>query len=1214
EDIFPYGEPALPSHFSQTRLRDNVLIDNRFQEQQFNGYIVRLKEEPLAVTYSKNKLNSDLQQKLTSQRAKIESEHNNLKTRLNELRPDINIRGEVTKVLNAIVVDDLTSNEISTLRAEGYTVTPNYRVYATLMDSVPLIGADDVWELDRNGRPCEPTGSSHITGNPISEISPEPSPEATPRECLTGKGVTIGIIDTGVDYTHVDLGGCFGPECKVIDGWDFVNGDNDPMDDMGHGTHVAATAAGDGVLKGVAPDADIVAYKVLDEYGGGWFNDIIAAIDRSVDPNQDGDFSDHLDVISLSLGGGGNPDDDMSLAIDNAVDLGVVAVVAAGNDYGEGTIGSPGTARKAITVGAVDKELNMADFSSKGPVIWEDALGNKVSLIKPDIVAPGVNICAAQWEDAWSDRECLDDEHTSISGTSMATPHVAGLAALIKQRNPRYNAEEIKTLIKNTAALLPNPEKVTTQGFGLVNALESVFFENPMIINLDPIEQNQLIIDITGEITGNNFEYYELAYASNVPLVELDEADWSLITVSYEVPSDDVVYDNLDLTEISGGEYLIRLKVFDTQGRIFKDYGYLNVDHDLMDGWPINLGQEWELWAGFTPTLADINNDGSDEIFIRGSHEVFAYFSDGTPLPGWPQTLGGGIMGNGAYHSVSVGDIDNDGDMEIVAGWTQWPENTTDQEGNPMDRCAYAWESDGTPVQGWPIQCDLPLNASLWGLFFSSMSLVDLNNDGYLEIIASGYDESALTYIFDYQGNNFGNWPLPARNDPLYRLFYSPTVGDVDADGEKEVILIYYYFPNGLDDWYTIESHVAIFDSIGNLEIDFDVPLFPYGDPVMLDMDGDFDLEICFSRGQGEACYHHTGIREWDWNGGGYQLTPLSLATGDLNNDGSNEIVFGNIRGFFGGDIYVLDRYGEVLPGWPQEVGSSVWVQPVLADLNNDDNSDIITTTYGGKLFAFDFNGNQLFEPKQMYCISQSGASVGDVDGDGVLEIVAVNELGDVFVWKTNGAVSNESLEWPMLRNTERHTGCYDCFKAQLLWDNYQGEEGYDHESMLSSERRTFVTWSWTADDAVFDECVDVQKIKWIGMRQPHQDVEYNTAEVVILDSNFNTIVEFLDVDYTAEIIGTDFDMETYEGTLSVPDITLEPGHYYFGVRLVGNYRGRNHAATTGNGEIQGQTQGVTQSGFFGYPEWTFVEEVMESETPTDFAYRIYGVLNPSCS
>ncbi len=286
-------------------------------------------------------------------------------------------------------------SKLAALAEKGYVVSLETaeRVLEPQNDlATQKINADDVWQMkDASGTP------------------------------VTGTGIEIGIIDTGVDYTYPDLGGCLGVNCKVIGGYDFVNEDSDPMDDFGHGTHVAAIAAGNGTLKGVAPDAKIYAYKVLDNYGSGYSDDIIAAIERAADPNQDYDFSDHLDVINLSLGGEGDPDDPMSQAIDNAAGEGVVAAVAAGN-WGSGlqSIASPGTAKKAITVAASDKQDVIASFSSRGPVIWNDQ-----SIVKPDITAPGVSICAAEWDNWLSDYRCLDDKHIAISGTSMAAPHIA---------------------------------------------------------------------------------------------------------------------------------------------------------------------------------------------------------------------------------------------------------------------------------------------------------------------------------------------------------------------------------------------------------------------------------------------------------------------------------------------------------------------------------------------------------------------------------------------------------------------------------------------------------------------------------------------------------------------------------------------------------------------------------------------------------------------
>ncbi len=265
---------------------------------------------------------------------------------------------------------------------------------------------------------------------------------------------------------------------KVVDGYDFIDKDPYPWDYNGHGTHVAATIAGDGVLKGVAPGAKIVALRALDKKGSGSTATIVAAIDRAVQLKLDSDKSNDIDILSMSLGANCEghyniycgPDDPLSQSVDRAIDSGITVVVAAGNNGAPRTIGSPGTSRKAITVGAVDKQLKLANFSSQGPV---EISGE--TIIKPDIVAPGVDICAAKWVGAWRyTHGCLDQFHAAISGTSMATPHVAGVAALIKQAHSSWIPNKIKEVIKSTAASLnldPNQ-----QGAGFIDALKAVQF------------------------------------------------------------------------------------------------------------------------------------------------------------------------------------------------------------------------------------------------------------------------------------------------------------------------------------------------------------------------------------------------------------------------------------------------------------------------------------------------------------------------------------------------------------------------------------------------------------------------------------------------------------------------------------------------------------------------------------------------------------------
>jgi subtilisin family serine protease len=347
---------------------------------------------------------------------------------------------------------------------------PNH--HAQLHQSVPLIGASEVWNLtDSQGRP------------------------------LLGTNITIAIIDTGIDYTHDDLGNCTqsqflnGTCAKVIGGYDFFSNDLNPMDDHGHGTHVAATAAGNGTLNGVAPNASLVAYKVLSQWGWGFSSDIISAIEHAMDPNQDGNTSDHYDIASLSLGGSGDPNDLKSRAVDRAVEAGVIVVVAGGNSGPSSqTLLSPGVAREAITVGATDKSDNIASFSSRGPT--------SINTIKPDIMAPGVSICAAQYGSYASGSECIDAEHIAISGTSMATPHIAGAAALLLQKFPDYTPLEIKALLKGTAIDLGF--NYTDQGWGRVNVVAKNLFRFFIICSVEVSCASRMLVS-TQERVGNSW-------------------------------------------------------------------------------------------------------------------------------------------------------------------------------------------------------------------------------------------------------------------------------------------------------------------------------------------------------------------------------------------------------------------------------------------------------------------------------------------------------------------------------------------------------------------------------------------------------------------------------------------------------------------------------------------------------------------------------------
>ncbi|WP_399884677.1 S8 family serine peptidase [Streptomyces sp. BBFR51] len=271
---------------------------------------------------------------------------------------------------------------------------------------------------------------------------------------LTGKGVTVAVLDSGVDAGHPDLAG------RVAESRSFIAG-QEVADRNGHGTHVASTvggsgAASDGKEKGVAPGATLTVGKVLDDEGFGSESEIIAGMEwaaRDVD----------ADVVSMSLGSTEPSDgtDPMAEAVNTlSRETGALFVIAAGNTGAPSSIGSPGAADAALTVGAVDAADQAAYFTSAGPRSGDNAL-------KPDLSAPGVDILAA--------RSRLTEgsgDYTSMSGTSMATPHIAGVAALLAEEHPDWSGARLKDALMSTSKELD--ASVYRLGAGRVSVPDAV--------------------------------------------------------------------------------------------------------------------------------------------------------------------------------------------------------------------------------------------------------------------------------------------------------------------------------------------------------------------------------------------------------------------------------------------------------------------------------------------------------------------------------------------------------------------------------------------------------------------------------------------------------------------------------------------------------------------------------------------------------------------
>ena len=459
-------------------------------------------------------------------------------------------------------------------------VHPDRELRLHLDKSIPLIGADQVWKKTNQQ-----------------------------NQLLLGTGIRVGVIDTGIDYTHPDLGGCFGDGCKVAGGYDFYDNDADPMDHDSHGTHVAGIIAANGTVKGVAPEATLYAYRVCAQFCPTSY--IIQALEHAADPDQNPMTQDALDVVNLSLGGPGDLNDLSTIAANNAALAGMVVVISAGNEGNTpNAVGSPGNAELAITVAASDENDKIADFSSRGPSASD-------LVFKPDLAAPGDFIRST----------APGNQHYYKSGTSMAAPHVAGAAALLKQQQKNRTPAQIKSLLVNSAKNLQQP--LPAQGSGRLDVLagsNATLTFSPQSISFGKYDSSQAmwsqqksILIQNNAATQSTVQLEQPALPSGVTLSFLPGSSFQLAagaTVEvqiqlkvdpaiYQLPTNGAVVEDLSLNVRSGQvnyrlalaflayhqvtidspEYIQKLQIYDEQGtRYFNDGAWNNMALRLPTG------------------------------------------------------------------------------------------------------------------------------------------------------------------------------------------------------------------------------------------------------------------------------------------------------------------------------------------------------------------------------------------------------------------------------------------------------------------------------------------------------------------------------------------------------------------------------------------------------------------------------------------------------
>ena len=456
-----------------------------------------------------------------------------------------------------------------------------------------------------------------------------------------GNGVIVAVVDSGVDYNHVDIAGSMwdGGANYPHHGYDICHDDNDPMDDYCHGTHVAGIVAGQGnagTQTGIAPGAKIMAVKVLDETGYGSDSDLISGVHFAMNHG--------ADIINLSLGDPEMGPSAVYRDLFNTVkDAGMVASVAAGNTGTSqytypvpfnvqcpGNCPPPwlhpdqvnlisGGTSGVISVGATDSNDSHCDFSCVGPVTWsaganvgdyddypyENGDATQPGLIRPDISAPGANVTSLNYQTVTG--------YVAYDGTSMATPCVSGVLALLLDADPELLPAELDSIIELTAANAGNTVKNNITGAGRIDALaavNAVFYHGPTNLTAD-LSGNYVDLNWTAAANATSYTVYRdgIAVANNLTSTNYTDHLTYAGKYTYYVKA----HLNNDLTTLPSNYVMIE-KAFDIQTEVINQIKVAlswDMPNCIYDGFESgNLYQNMWINDGTNPwevTMADAN-------------------------------------------------------------------------------------------------------------------------------------------------------------------------------------------------------------------------------------------------------------------------------------------------------------------------------------------------------------------------------------------------------------------------------------------------------------------------------------------------------------------------------------------------------------------------------------------------------------------------------
>jgi len=667
-------------------------------------------------------------------------------------------------------------------------------------------------------------------------------------------------------------------------------------------------------------------------------------------------------------------------------------------------VSDPGYSESAITVGASDDSGYVISSSSRG----------YYGRIKPDVLAPGNEITSTTLNLGWE----------SMTGTSMAAPHAAGAAALLKQLHPDLTPNQIKARLMNTA--LTHGLDPFTEGAGrirvdLAATVEMMLWPSSLMLGYVAYEQDTWSsvseFDLTNSSSttrsyqlnveplrgahdhwGKRFDVdpsrYDISLSRNSVILNPGESTQLSISVNIHP---NTLYPPAQLPQA----YFSAIAVNDGYQEIRLPFAFLYSRFRQIEGWPV--------WAngGSSPLIVDLDNDGDNEAVTQTTNGIIVYRHDGIPLTGWPKSP----------HDVSggapvAGNIDGDGDLEIVV--SSGGKNIT------------AYHHDGSVVDGWPVQLSLQAYYPI---------LADFDADGCPEVVVGTMDTTphrrwtnpvpyVLVYAFNGSGSSLPGWPVTIYEDSSYHAV--PLAVDLNGDKRMEIV------------WPTLDLLFA-FNSDGSLVEGWPVSHTAGTRPIAGDMDGDGDIEIALNSSAQLEAWHHDGsvVEGWPVK---EQLRHSfgSPVFADLDTDGDLEIIM-TISYDNNPQTHVLDyrhgihayhHDGTPVSGLPIAFPDIEWVHyPMVGDLDGDGKQEL--------LFVLKEESNELIYlcayhqdglPVKGFPISghfSGHPTLGDLDGDGDIDILMGGSdsgkrsfrTGLLHAFDLTGAYNPSNIDWGSWRH-----------------------------------------------------------------------------------------------------------------------------------------------------------------------------------------------------